>query len=189
MAGQLQVITGIATTLIALIAGLTLNLERMGRRLTAIVRMTGVMLGLTTIGLAVMLWVAWPWLPIAPSATGGVKLANALAFRRDRRQLLADDDRGGNYRHRSARPPERDTCCDGRAGRSGGARLVLISDADRAPGVQGRGRREHGYPRSIRVANRGRRRIRRLGRRVVALYMRYTRSRSHAGAARFSALC
>ena len=33
MAGQLQVITGIATTLIALIAGLTLNLERLGRRL------------------------------------------------------------------------------------------------------------------------------------------------------------
>ena len=32
MAGQLQVVTGIATTLIALIAGLTLNVERLGRR-------------------------------------------------------------------------------------------------------------------------------------------------------------
>ena len=31
MAAQLQVITGIATTLIALIAGLTLNLDRLGR--------------------------------------------------------------------------------------------------------------------------------------------------------------
>ena len=80
MAGQLQVITGIATTLIALIAGLTLNLERMGRRLTAIVRMTGVMLGLTMIGLAVMLWIAWPWLPIAPTATGGMKLAMLSLF-------------------------------------------------------------------------------------------------------------
>ena len=80
MAGQLQVITGIATTLIALIAGLTLNLERMGRRLTAIVQMTGVMLGLTMIGLAVMLWIAWPWLPIAPTATGGMKLAMLSLF-------------------------------------------------------------------------------------------------------------
>ena len=80
MAGQLQVITGIATTLIALIAGLTLNLERMGRRLAAIVQMTAVMLGLTMAGLAVLLWLAWSWLPIAPSATGGVKLAMLALF-------------------------------------------------------------------------------------------------------------
>ena len=80
MAGQLQVITGIATTLIALIAGLTLNLERMGRRLTAIVQMTAVMLGLTMAGLAVLLWIAWSWLPIAPSATGGGKLAMLALF-------------------------------------------------------------------------------------------------------------
>ena len=80
MAGQLQVITGIATTLIALIAGLTLNLERMGRRLAAIVQMTAVMLGLTLAGLAVLLWIAWPWLPIAPGATGGVKLAMLALF-------------------------------------------------------------------------------------------------------------
>ena len=33
MAGQLQVVTGIATTLIALIAGLTLSVERLGPRL------------------------------------------------------------------------------------------------------------------------------------------------------------
>ena len=30
MAGQLQVVTGVATTLIALIAGLTLSVERLG---------------------------------------------------------------------------------------------------------------------------------------------------------------
>ncbi len=75
MARQLQVITGIATTLIALIAGLTLNLERMGRRLTAIVQMTGVTLGLTMLSLAVLLWITWPWLPVAPAATGAAKLA------------------------------------------------------------------------------------------------------------------
>ena len=75
MAGQLQVITGIATTLIALIAGLTLNLERMGRRLAAIVRMTGATLTIAMAGLAVLLWIAWPWLPVAPEATGTARLA------------------------------------------------------------------------------------------------------------------
>jgi len=75
MAGQLQVITGIATTLIALIAGLTLNLERMGRRLGAIVRMTGATLTIAMAGLAVLLWIAWPWLPVAPEATGTARLA------------------------------------------------------------------------------------------------------------------
>ena len=36
MAVQLQVVTGLATTLIAFIAGLTLNVERLGTRLAAI---------------------------------------------------------------------------------------------------------------------------------------------------------
>ena len=44
MAGQLQVVTGVATTLIALIAGLTLNVERLGSRLAAIARTTAVTL-------------------------------------------------------------------------------------------------------------------------------------------------
>src|SRR5215207_9564508 len=39
MAGQLQVITGIATTVIALIAGLSLNFERLGERVASITRM------------------------------------------------------------------------------------------------------------------------------------------------------
>ena len=60
MAGQLQVITGIATTLIALIAGLSLNFERMGRRFAAIVRMTSVTLVLAMAGLSIALWIAWP---------------------------------------------------------------------------------------------------------------------------------
>jgi len=78
MARQLQVITGIATTLIALIAGLTLNIERMGRRFAAIVRMTCVTIALAMAGLAVLLWMAWPWLPVAPEATGATKLMMLL---------------------------------------------------------------------------------------------------------------
>ena len=75
MAGQLQVITGIATTLIALIAGLTLNVDRMGRRFVAIVQMTGATVGIAMSGLAVLLWIAWAWLPVAPEATGAARLA------------------------------------------------------------------------------------------------------------------
>jgi trehalose 6-phosphate synthase len=75
MAGQLNFITGIATTLIALIAGLTLNIERLGRQLRAITRLTATILGVSILGLGVVAWLAWPWLPIAPDATGLPRLA------------------------------------------------------------------------------------------------------------------
>ena len=69
MAAQLQVITGIATTLIALIAGLTLNIERLGRQLRAIGRLTAATLAdRRCSGSASRAWFAWPWLPIAPDA-------------------------------------------------------------------------------------------------------------------------
>ncbi|MBI3050655.1 MAG: trehalose-6-phosphate synthase [Acidobacteria bacterium] len=77
MAGQLQVITGVATTLIALIAGLSLNVERLGRRLTAIARMTATTLATAMAGLFAFAWVAWPWLGIAPDATGVDRLVMA----------------------------------------------------------------------------------------------------------------
>jgi trehalose-6-phosphate synthase/Kef-type K+ transport system membrane component KefB len=70
MAAQLQVVTGIATTLIALIAGLTLSVERLGARLAAIARMTAVTLAVALVGLSAVAWIAWPWLPIAPEASG-----------------------------------------------------------------------------------------------------------------------
>jgi trehalose-6-phosphate synthase/Kef-type K+ transport system membrane component KefB len=70
MATQLQVVTGIATTLIALIAGLTLSAERLGARLAAITQMTAVTLAVAMIGLSIVAWIAWPWLPIEPDAVG-----------------------------------------------------------------------------------------------------------------------
>jgi trehalose 6-phosphate synthase len=74
MAGQLQVVSGVATTLIALIAGLTLSVERLGSRLTAIARMTAVILAIAIAGLSAVAWMAWRWLPIAPGAVGAQRL-------------------------------------------------------------------------------------------------------------------
>ena len=74
MTAQLQVVTGIATTLIALIAGLTLSVERLGARLAAIARMTVATLVVAMSGLSTLAWMTWPWLPIAPDAVGFQRL-------------------------------------------------------------------------------------------------------------------
>jgi trehalose-6-phosphate synthase/Kef-type K+ transport system membrane component KefB len=75
MARQLQLVTGLATTLIAFIAGLTLNIERLERRVAGAGMTTVVTLAVAMTGLAILAWVAWPWLPISPDATGIPKLA------------------------------------------------------------------------------------------------------------------
>ncbi|OFW07454.1 MAG: hypothetical protein A3I61_19605 [Acidobacteria bacterium RIFCSPLOWO2_02_FULL_68_18] len=75
MAVQLQVVTGIATTLIALIAGLTLSVERLGSRLGAITRVTAATLVVAIAGLFAVGWLVWPWLPIAADAVGVQRLA------------------------------------------------------------------------------------------------------------------
>ncbi len=75
MARQLQVINGIATTMIAFIAGLTLNLDRIGPRVPGIAKLTMTTLGVAMLGLGVLAWLAWPWLPVAPEAAGLPKLA------------------------------------------------------------------------------------------------------------------
>jgi trehalose 6-phosphate synthase len=77
MAGQLQTINGIATALIAFIAGLTLNFERIGRRISGITRMLAATLGISMVGLFAITWLAWSWLPVAPEATGLPKIAMA----------------------------------------------------------------------------------------------------------------
>jgi trehalose 6-phosphate synthase len=75
MAVQLQVVNGIATALIALIAGLTLDFQRLGRQVQAIARLTATTLGVAMLGIGLVAWMAWPWLPIEPEATGLTRLA------------------------------------------------------------------------------------------------------------------
>lgn len=77
MARQLQAITGIATTLIALIAGLTLNVERLGRRLASIARLTATTVAVAMGSLFLLIWFAWPWLPVAADSSGMAKLSLA----------------------------------------------------------------------------------------------------------------
>lgn len=75
MARQLQTVNGIATTLIALIAGLTLNFERLERRAAGVTKLTLVTIGVAMGSLLAVVWLIWPWLPIAPDASGATKLA------------------------------------------------------------------------------------------------------------------
>ena len=70
MTSQLQAVNGIATTLIALVAGLTISLERLRSRLAAIARFTAATLAIVSVGIALLLWFAWPWLPVSPASTG-----------------------------------------------------------------------------------------------------------------------
>jgi trehalose-6-phosphate synthase/Kef-type K+ transport system membrane component KefB len=80
MARQLQTVNGIATTLIAFIAGLTLNFERIGRGIAGVRRMIAATLAVAMAGLFAIAWIAWAWLPVAPEATGAAKLAMVALF-------------------------------------------------------------------------------------------------------------
>jgi trehalose 6-phosphate synthase len=75
MAAQLHTINGIATSLIALIAGLTLNFERIAHRISGVARMLAAILSVAMVGLFAVAWLTWPWLPIAPDAAGLAKIA------------------------------------------------------------------------------------------------------------------
>ena len=80
MARQLQAVNGVATAVIAFIAGLTLNFGRLERRLAGTARVIATLLGVAMIGLLAVVWLAWPWLPIAPDTTGMAKLAMVATF-------------------------------------------------------------------------------------------------------------
>ncbi len=80
MAAQLQTVNGLATTIIAFIAGLSLNFDRLTLRTFRTARLIAMMLMVAMSGLFVAAWLAWPWLPVAPEAAGAGKLAMVSLF-------------------------------------------------------------------------------------------------------------
>jgi Kef-type K+ transport system membrane component KefB len=81
MARELTIVNGLAIALIAFMAGLELNVWRLRPRLAAILKLGAVQLGVMYAGLFALGWLAWPWLPLMPEATGilRVTLAALLA--------------------------------------------------------------------------------------------------------------
>jgi Kef-type K+ transport system membrane component KefB len=75
MARELLLFNGMAVVLIAFMAGLELNFRRLRPRLGTMLRVGGTNILVTNLGLFAVIWLLWPWLPIAPEATGPVRLA------------------------------------------------------------------------------------------------------------------
>jgi Kef-type K+ transport system membrane component KefB len=69
MARELQLINGLAVVLIAFIAGLEMNFERMRPRLRALVTLGGIAMLALYAGLFVAFWLTWSWLGIASGVT------------------------------------------------------------------------------------------------------------------------
>jgi Kef-type K+ transport system membrane component KefB len=66
MARQLQIVNTLALVLIAVIAGLEINFERIRPRLVPLVTFGGLTILVMFVGLFVLFVLAWPWLPFAP---------------------------------------------------------------------------------------------------------------------------
>lgn len=69
MARELQIINGLAVVLIAFIAGLEMNLQRMRPRLRAMLQLGGVSILILYVGLFAAFWLGWSWLNIAPGVS------------------------------------------------------------------------------------------------------------------------
>lgn len=80
MARDLQLIDNLAVALIALVAGLEMNVGRLRRSLKAILALGGTTIAVMYVVLLLVLWAAWPWLPIDPSASGLLRFAQAAGL-------------------------------------------------------------------------------------------------------------
>ena len=77
MARELQIINGLAITLIALVAGLELNIAHLRPRLRAVLVVCGTTIGAMFAVLLAVIWTAWPWLPVPDPAGPAARLAMA----------------------------------------------------------------------------------------------------------------
>lgn len=75
MARELQLINGLAVVLIAFIAGLEMNFERLRPQLRAIARLSGVSMLVMYAGLFTAFWLGWSWLGITGEFTTLQQLA------------------------------------------------------------------------------------------------------------------
>lgn len=75
MARELYVINGLAIALIAFMAGLELNYQRLKPRLASFTKLGVATLVLSYAGIFPLLYVGWPWLPIAPELQGLARAA------------------------------------------------------------------------------------------------------------------
>ncbi len=77
MARDLQVVNGFALALIALVAGLELNVRRMRAYIRSVLVIGGVVIAGTMLVLTGVLWASWPMLPLG-AASGSGRLAAAF---------------------------------------------------------------------------------------------------------------
>jgi Kef-type K+ transport system membrane component KefB len=77
MARELTFVNGLAIALIAFIAGLELNLRRIRPQMGSILRMSAALLTVMWVGLFAASYIAWPWLPVMPDASGLARVALA----------------------------------------------------------------------------------------------------------------
>lgn len=77
MARELQIVNGLAVALIAFIAGIEMNFQRLRPRLRSMLSIGSVTILLTWLVFFALYWAAWPWLPIVPEAPAGQRLALA----------------------------------------------------------------------------------------------------------------
>lgn len=78
MARDLRVVNGFALALIALVAGLELNLRRVRNQLRTVVMVGGVVMGGAVAVLTLALWALWPSLPLGDAGGGASQWAAAF---------------------------------------------------------------------------------------------------------------
>ena len=74
-APELQLVNGIAVALIALVAGLEINFGRVKARLASMIAYGGVTILVMYLTMFAIFYLGWPWLPVAPDASGAERLA------------------------------------------------------------------------------------------------------------------
>lgn len=78
MARELQLVNGFALALIALVAGLELNVKRLFPQIRVLLTLGVVVIAGTLLALTLILWLFWPWLALADVGGGQRQLAVAM---------------------------------------------------------------------------------------------------------------